>query len=130
MEYSKGYVALFNAPIQRENVESYLQSWQSRFERIEQIRSSGGGGSGILAFEIKEISEIYWEKNLQFRILSGEDFAWVYLTLDKRVIETTGMPSPEAMLSLDLLLELEGAEEIIDQNNDRRLDELEKEGLL
>ena len=127
--YSKGYVAVFDAPLTRERVEACFTSWQARFERIEQMRSSGDN-SGLLAFEIHHLSELHWEKHLQFRILSGEDFAWVYLTMEKRVMETTGMPHPEAMLCLDLLLELPGVIEVIDQQNDRRLDELETTGLM
>ena len=45
-------------------------------------------------------------------------------------METTGLLDDACTLCLDVLLELPGMAEIIDQKNDKRLDELEAEGLM
>lgn len=71
-----------------------------------------------------------WETHLQFRILHGGEFAWVYLSLDRRAIETTGLASDQLSLCLQVLTELPGITEIISQENERRLDALEAEGII
>ena len=48
----------------------------------------------------------------------------------RRVIETSGLPNEKIPLSLDVLLELTGVTEVVDQSDDRRLDELERDGLM
>ena len=68
--------------------------------------------------------------HLQFRVIQGDDFCWAYLTRNRRVIETTGLPNEKIPLCLDILLELSGVTEIVDQSDDRRLDELERDGLM
>lgn len=68
--------------------------------------------------------------HLQFRVIQGDDFSWAYLTRGRRVIETTGLPNEKIPLSLDILLELTGVTEVVDQSDDRRLDELERDGLM
>lgn len=125
---SKGYVALFEAPLDREIICLIVESWLERFERVEQITPEPGLSASAL--EITNRGEIMWEPNLQFRVINGDDFSWVYITQNQRVIETTGFPSEEISLCLDVLLELDGVAEIIDEHNDKRLDQLEAEGLL
>ena len=52
------------------------------------------------------------------------------LDFERIVIETTGLPHEKISLCLDILLELPGVTEIVDQHDDRRLDELERDGLM
>jgi hypothetical protein len=63
-------------------------------------------------------------------VIQGDDFSRAYLTRNRRVIETTGLPNEKIALCLDILLELTGVTEIVDQSDDRRLDELERDGLM
>jgi len=127
--YSKGYVALFGEPHTMETIQTCVKSWLERFEKVEQVCSSGGASA--MAFTVEKVEDVTDERDLQFRILMGNVFAWVYATLGSRVIETTGMPDDQDIsLCLEVLLELPDVEEIIDQHNDRRLDELEAEGLM
>ncbi|MEI9998410.1 MAG: hypothetical protein WDO13_04235 [Verrucomicrobiota bacterium] len=71
-----------------------------------------------------------WEPHLQFRVLNGDQFAWVYVSVDRRAIETTGFQDAEISLCLDVLLELPGVAEVIDERNQRRLEELERAGII
>jgi hypothetical protein len=125
---SKGYVAIFSAPLNKESISLFVESWLERFERVEQVTPEPGLSATALA--IKNREEIMWEPGLQFRVVNGDEFCWVYVTLNRQVIETTGVPSDEISLCLDVLLELEGITEIVEEHNDKRLDELEKQGLL
>jgi len=127
--YSKGYVALFDQPQTLELIRTCVVSWLERFEKVEQVCSSGGAGA--MTMTITKAEDVTDEKNLQFRVLVGSAFTWVYVTQESHVMETTGLPDElEISLCLEVLLELPGVEEVIDQNNDRRLDELEAEGLM
>jgi hypothetical protein len=74
--------------------------------------------------------ELLPSDHLQFRVIQGDDVSWAYLTRNRRVIETTGLPNEKIALCLDILLELTGVTEIVDQSDDRRLDELERDGLM
>ena len=47
-----------------------------------------------------------------------------------RAMETTGFQDAEISFCLEVLLELPGVAEVIDEKNQRRLDELEKAGIL
>ena len=98
---------------------------RARFEKVEQVVP----GSEVTT-EIKKRDEILWEPNLQFRVINGEQFAWVYVSLDKRAMETTGFQDAEISFCLEVLLELPGVAEIIDEKNQRRLDELERAGII
>jgi hypothetical protein len=40
------------------------------------------------------------------------------------------LPHEKIALCLDILLEIQGVTEIVDQSDDRRLDELERDGLM
>jgi hypothetical protein len=83
----------------------------------------------VATLGVTKTSEILWENSMQFRVLNGDEFSWVYVTQKQRVMETTGIESSEVSLCLDVLLELPGVTEIVDDRNERRLDQLEREGL-
>lgn len=124
----KGYVALFASPLDKEAISLIVESWLERFERVEQVTPEPG--LNACALGISKRQEIMWEPNMQFRVVNGDEFTWVYVGLNRRVIETTGFPSDEISLCLDVLIELDGVVEVIEDHNERRLDELEAQGLL
>jgi hypothetical protein len=121
----KGFVAVFEQPLDRPRLSECLASWLDRFEKVEQVVPKMEG-----TLEVKEPAEIMWEPNLQFRVLNGEQFAWIYVSLDKLAMETTGFQDAEISFCLEVLLELPGVAEIIDEKNQRRLGELEKAGII
>lgn len=125
---SRGYVAVFAEPHTDESIRKILESWLDRFERVEEVVPGLQAGNTTTA--IQKPQDLIPSDHLQFRVISGEDFAWAYLTRGRRVIETTGLPHEKIALSLDILLELPGVTEIVDQHDDRRLDELERDGLM
>jgi hypothetical protein len=45
-------------------------------------------------------------------------------------METTGLPSDQISVCLDVILGLPGLVEVIDQHDDKRLDQLEAEGMM
>jgi hypothetical protein len=100
----------------------------SRFQRVEQVVP--GTQAGNTTITLANSGELLKADHLQFRVIQGDDFAWAYLTRGRRVIETTGLPHEKIALCLDILLELPGITEIVDQHDDRRLDELERDGLM
>jgi hypothetical protein len=102
-----------------------VTSWLERFEKVEQVIPKMEG-----TLEVKGTAEIMWESHLQFRVLNGEQFAWVYVSLEKRAMETTGFQDAEISFCLEVLLELPGIAEVIDEKNQRRLGELEKAGII
>ena len=124
---SKGFVGLFSAPLDKELVSECAASWLERFERLEQVTPDPGSIATVI---LKKPEDIMWESNMQFRVLNGEEFAWIYLTLDKRCMETSGLASEEISLCLEVLLELPLIADVVDQNNSKKLDQLEAEGLL
>ena len=93
-------------------------------------RWSRGVQAGNTTTAIRQPQDLIPADHLQFRVIQGGDFAWAYLTRGRRVIETTGLPQEKIALCLDMLLELPGVTEIVDQHDDRRLDELERDGLM
>ena len=121
----KGFIAVFEEALDRAHISECVVSWLERFKKVEQVVPKMEG-----TLEVKEPSEIMWEPNLQFRILNGEQFAWVYASLDKRAMETTGFQDAEISFCLEVLLELPGVAEVIDEKNQRRLDQLEKAGII
>lgn len=121
----KGFVAVFEAKLTRAAISECAASWLERFEKVEQVVPKMEG-----TLEIKEPSEIMWEPNLQFRVVNGKQFAWIYLSLDKPAMETTGFQDAEISFCLEVLLELPGVAEIVDEKNQRRLDELERAGII
>ncbi len=125
---SRGYVAVFAHPHTDDSIQEILDSWMSRFERVEQVVP--GTQAGNTTITLANSGELLKADHLQFRVIQGQDFAWAYLTRGRRVIETTGLPNEKIALCLDILLELTGVTEIVDQHDDRRLDELERDGLM
>jgi hypothetical protein len=125
---SKGYVALFHQVLTKESIQSFLKIWLESYDKVEQV--CPGPVAGGVTVHLKSVEEILWEKNMQFRILTGGEFTWAYLRLEALIIETSGLPFADNTMPLDVLVELPGLAEIIDQNNHRRLDQLESEGLL
>jgi hypothetical protein len=121
----KGFVAVFERDLAKADIGECVMSWLERFEKVEQVIP---GMEGTL--EVKEPGEIMWEPNLQFRVLNGEQFAWVYVSLDKQAMETTGFQDAEISFCLEVLLELPRVAEIVDEKNQRRLDELERAGII
>lgn len=125
---SRGYVAVFSQAHTDASIRAILDSWLSRFERVEQVVP--GTQAGNTTVTLANPDELLKSDHLQFRVIQGQDFAWAYLTRGRRVIETTGLPNEKIALCLDILLELPGVTEIVDQHDDRRLDELERDGLM
>lgn len=123
-----GYVGLFEEPFGRPQVVAIVQSWLDRFGSVEQ---TAGTGTQALTLPVRVTDDIIWQKDLQFRVLSGHQFAWVYVTLERRVVETTGLVPPNgATLCHDVLVDVPGCIEVINERNDGRLDQLEKMGLM
>jgi hypothetical protein len=125
---SKGYVALFHRPLTQESIQGFIETWLGTYDKVEQV--CPGPQAGGITVVLKTVEDILWEKNLQFRILTGGEFTWVYVSQQARVLETSGLPFADNTMPLDVLIELPDLAEIIDQVNDRRLDQLEAEGLL
>ena len=125
---SRGYVAVFSEPHTDASIRSILESWFDRFSRIEQVIPGAQAGNSTVTLTSPQ--ELLPSDHLQFRVIQGDDFTWAYMTRNRRVIETTGLPNEKIALCLDILLELTGVTEIVDQSDDRRLDELERDGLM
>ena len=121
----KGFVAVFEKALDRAAISECVASWLERFEKVEQVTP---GMESTL--EVREPGEIMWEPNLQFRVMNGEQFSWVYVSIDKLAMETTGFQDAEISFCLEVLLELPGIAEVVDEKNQRRLDELEKAGII
>jgi len=125
---SRGYVAVLAEPHTDDSIRKILASWLGRFEKVEQVVPGVQAGNTTTA--VLGPQDLIPSDHLQFRVIQGGDFAWAYLTRGRRVIETTGLPHEKISLCLDILLELPGVTEIVDQHDDRRLDELERDGLM
>lgn len=121
----KGFVAVFKRPLDKERIGECVESWLERFEKVEQVAPATE-----FTLEVKEVRDILWDPNLQFRVTNADQFAWVYITLDKTAAETTGFQDAEISFCLEVLLELPEVLEIVDEKNQRRLDELEKAGVI
>jgi hypothetical protein len=124
---SKGYVALFAQPLTRPHITACVAFWLETFERVEQL-CPGLNADGTLT--VKSAADIMWAENMEFRVIHGDDFTWVYLSENRFVMETSGDPHEENILPLGVVVELPGLIEVINQNDDRRLDELEAKGLI
>ena len=125
---SRGYVAVFAEPHSEDSIRIIVESWLERFSRVEQVVPGAQAGNSTVT--LTSAKEFLPSDHLQFRVIQGEDFSWAYLTRGRRVIETTGLPNEKIALCLDILLEIQGVTEIVDQSDDRRLDELERDGLM
>ncbi len=125
-EFSVGFVALVARPITADDVRGFVSQWMENFERVEQVIPGQ-----VATTRIQNPNEVMIREHMQFRILNGDQFAWVYATLQRRSIETTGMPNgDQPSLSLGILTELIGITQIIPDYEERKLDTLEAEGLL
>lgn len=125
---SKGYVGVFAEPFTQERVRQLAETWLSSNYKVEQV--CPGPRAGNTALTISKPEDILWETHLQFRVLNDLTFSWAYLSLERRVIETSGMPDEGNTLPLDILLDLPGLTEVVELTNDHRLDQLEAEGLM
>ena len=125
---SRGYVAVFAEPHSEDSIRIIVESWLERFSRVEQVVPGAQAGNSTVT--LTSAKEFLPSDHLQFRVIQGEDFSWAYLTRGRRVIERTGLPHEKIALCLDILLEIHGVTEIVDQSDDRRLDELERDGLM
>jgi hypothetical protein len=121
----KGFVAIFGQPLVKPRVCECVDSWLERFEKVEQIAPANE-----FTLEVKETRDILWDANLQFRVSNGDQFAWIYVSLDKAAMETTGFADAEISFCLEVLLELPDVTEIVDEKNQRRLEQLEKAGMI
>lgn len=117
----KGFVAVFGAPLGQLEISECVESWMERFEKVEQVIPKMEG-----TLEVESREEIMWEPHMQFRVINGDQFTWVYVSLDKQAMETTGFQDAEISLCLDVLLELPGVTEVVDEKNQKRLEELER----
>jgi len=125
---SKGYVGLFSKSIDRNVMHKIIECWLERFEKLEQLVP--GDAQGTSALSIKSTTDMMWHKNMEFRAIQGEEFTWIYVQADSKVMETSGFPSEQLSLSVDVFVDLPGIIEIIDDEDDKRLNELEKQGIL
>ncbi|MDR2462589.1 MAG: hypothetical protein LBD30_02275 [Verrucomicrobiales bacterium] len=125
---SKGYVGLFRCELHETHISAFVQSWLKNFDKVEQLVP--GRDSGNATFTVSDPAQIMWAPHLQFRVMLGEDFAWVYVSKGGRVVETSGLPYGDNMAPLNALAGLADLTEVIDQENERRLDELEREGVI
>ena len=121
----KGFVAIFGKELNRERISECVASWLERFEKVEQVAPANE-----FTLEVKETRDILWDDNLQFRVSNADQFAWIYVTLDKTSMETTGFADAEISFCLEVLLELPNVTEIVDEKNQRRLEQLEKAGII
>lgn len=125
---SIGFVGVFGAVVDEERLGAVVDFWLERYERVEQV--CPGNGVGALTMTISKRGDLLGDEHPQFRVLQGEEFAWVYFTRGGRVVETTGFAGGELALCLDVLVGLPGLVEIVEGYNEKRLDELEAEGLM
>lgn len=123
-EFVLGFVAVFQKAFDKAQVEGCIQSWLTRFEKVEQVAPRD-----IATLPVETVEDICWEDNLQFRVTEGGEFSWIYLTMKSKVIETTGQPNgAQVSLSLTVLTELPELVTIVPDHDQKRLEELEKEG--
>lgn len=127
---SQGYVAVFSKSLEKALVGEIVASWLARYGTVEQVAPHTGKGPGF-TLSVKETKDVMFASDaLQFRVVEQAHFTWIYLTVGRRAIETSGFPGEEHSLALDVLLELPHVTEIVTENDEKRLDELEAEGIL
>ncbi|MDK3158013.1 hypothetical protein QPK87_15750 [Kamptonema cortianum] len=125
----RGYVAIFSHPLTPAVIGDITALWRDRFERLEQVIPDVQEGA---TKTIESDEDLVPDTNYSFRICNGEEFAWAYLTVDRYAIETSSFPGEgeQPAMCLSVLVELPGLREIVDEHDDKRLDELEALGLL
>lgn len=121
----KGFIAIFAQALDKAAVAECVASWLERFEKVEQVVPTEQS-----TLELKTTEEIMWEPHMQYRVSHGDQFSWVYVSLDYRAMETTGFADAEISFCLEVLLELPDVTEVVDEKNQRRLEELEKQGVI
>lgn len=123
-----GYVALLKTPLTPELLGAIVENWLARFDKVEQLQSSG---KTLSAISIHSPQDVVWEKDPQFRVLAGEQFAWVYCTAERRIIESDGLADPGGQaLSLAVFAEIAECECVVSDRDDRTLDQWEQAGLM
>ncbi|MEM9443902.1 MAG: hypothetical protein AAGA18_00985 [Verrucomicrobiota bacterium] len=125
---SKGYIGIFDCVLDRSRLKVFAEIWLDKFDQVEQVVP--GKQSGILTIHIKKSEDILEDKAPQFRVTAGEDFSWIYLSMDKPVVETSGLPVEDNVMPLESLLDLPDLHEVVDQFDEKRIGELEREGLV
>ena len=125
---SKGYIGIFDLPLDQSRLAAFVMLWLDKFDQVEQVIP--GKQAGNLTATIKKMEDILEDRSPQFRVTAGEDFAWIYLTMDKTFVETTGLPVEENVMPLESLLDLPDLKEVVDQFDEKRLQELEKTGII
>lgn len=125
----RGFIGVLSSPINEALIQGLVGLWLEKFERVEQVIPNIKEGATRV---IESLEDIIPENNSTFRISQGEDFAWAYLTQDLRVIETTSFPGEGEIpaMCLSILVGLPSLIEIIDENDEDRLNELEAQGIL
>ncbi|TFE66101.1 hypothetical protein A7Q09_01940 [Methylacidiphilum sp. Yel] len=120
-----GYIGVFLQPFTKEEIEKFVAHWLERFERVEQVIPGQGNYTSTMVIE--KLDDIFYEEHPQFRIIQGDEFAWVYLSNNRQIIETTSFFSDQIPLSLEVLLELPNLVEVVEETNEKRLKELEED---
>ena len=122
----KGFVAIFGQELDRARVSECVDSWLERFEKVEQVAPATE-----FTLEVKETKDILWDANLQFRVSQRRS-----IRLDlchaghARPWKPLASPTRKSRSALEVLLELPEVTEIVDEKNQRRLEELEKAGVI
>lgn len=125
---TKGYVAVSGMPLTQLSITAFVDWWLEHFEKVEQ--AIPGPASSAATVPVTSAGDIMWSAHMEFRVVHGDDFSWIYLALNRFILETSGNADEDNPLPLGALVELPGIVEIIDQNDDKRLDALEKKGLM
>lgn len=125
----RGFVALFKESLDKKHIQQCVTFWLETFEKLEQVLPDS---QEVGTLPVTALDEIMWEDNMTFRVVSGDDFSWVYLTKGRRIMETSGFAGTEneAAMALKVIVGLPGVQEVIDEHNEKRLDQLEREGLM
>jgi hypothetical protein len=125
-EFALGFVAVFASPLDDAAVRGWVGSWLDRFEKVEQLLGRSDATITLMA-----PGDLVVEEHLTFRVLNGDQFAWVYVSLGARVAETSGLPNgDQASLSLEVLMDLDGLENVVPDHDEKQLELLEAQGLL
>ncbi|MDZ4743825.1 MAG: hypothetical protein SGI98_10470 [Verrucomicrobiota bacterium] len=124
----RGYVAIFAHPLTEAVISDIVGLWLGRFDQVEQVLPDVAEGATKIITSVEEIAS---DTSYSFRISNGEDFAWAYLTKDRHAIETTSFPGTDEIpaMCLTILVELPNIKEIVDEHDNKRLNELESAGL-
>lgn len=125
----KGYVALLKTSLTPKTLGEIIDIWLLRFDEVEQLKTRD---KTLAAFVVRVPEDVVWEKDPQFRVLAGEQFTWVYFTADRRIVESDGLAEPGGpSLSKDVFVQIpEYLQQVVDDTNDKVLDQWEAQGLM